>query len=48
MLDLCDGLPELTYWFSNWLLRKGAMSTQEMLPTENEQETESGELLLSN
>ena len=46
MLDLCDGLPELTYWFSNWLLRKGAMSTQEMLPTENEQETESGEFYL--
>ena len=40
MLNSCDGLPELTYWFSNWLLRKGAMSTPEMSPTENEQETE--------
>ena len=43
MLATCEGLPELTYWFSNWLLRKGAMSSQEMSPTENEQETESEE-----
>ena len=40
MLNSCDGLPEMTYWFSNWLLRKGAMSTPEMSPTENEQTTE--------
>ncbi|MAT63550.1 MAG: hypothetical protein CL881_07100 [Dehalococcoidia bacterium] len=43
MLTTCEGLPELTYWFSNWLLRKGAMSSQEMSPTENEQVTESEE-----
>ena len=43
MLTTCEGLPELTYWFSNWLLRKGAMSSQEMYPTENEQVTESEE-----
>ena len=43
MLTTCEGLPELTYWFSNWLLRKGAMSSQEMSPTENEQMTESEE-----
>jgi len=43
MLTTCEGLPELTYWFSNWLLRKGAMSSPEMSPTENEQVTESEE-----
>ena len=40
MLNTCNGLPELTYWFSNWLLRQGAMSSKEMAPTENEQATE--------
>jgi hypothetical protein len=40
MLDSCEGLPELTYWFSNWLLRKGAMSEQDMAITEKEEEAE--------
>ena len=40
MLNSCDGLPEQTYWFSNWLLRKGAMSVQDMSLTENEEKTE--------
>ena len=40
MLNSCEGLPEQTYWFSNWLLRKGAMSTQDMSLTENEEKSE--------
>ncbi len=40
MLNSCEGLPEQTYWFSNWLLRQGAMSTQDMSLTENEKKTE--------
>ena len=40
MLNSCKGLPEQTYWFSNWLLRKGAMSTQDMSLTENEEKSE--------
>ena len=28
MLDSCDGLPKLTYWFANWLKRKGAIESQ--------------------
>jgi hypothetical protein len=40
MLGFCNGLPEMTYWFSNWLLRDGAMSSQDMSLTENEEESE--------
>ena len=40
MLNSCEGLPEQTYWFSNWLLRQGAMSAQDMSLTENEEKTE--------
>ena len=40
MHNSCKGLPEQTYWFSNWLLRKGAMSTQDMSLTENEEKSE--------
>ena len=41
MLNMCDGLPEVTYWFANWLKRQGAIESQESTITQNEYEAES-------